>query len=286
MIGLGVRLMFGPFGKTLLTDGPLISPPLRVETGTKCNDAFWVVPPPIKYSFFRALSRSWCTKARVCQSWAPCIFGCGSGSRDHVAHYFDTCILWTHVSNLIPGFVPEIGVELFGCHYSDEAQVSLQILGVAFATQLYTFKCKFPASDLSRLAKSVWLSKPFYFQCFRKILKLRAPASPAPSRNLSPAPLAERECDSFCHEASASPVCQNSSDVIPVGLVNSSSISQAGCIDASRSRLVDDDWGEVVRAQFTVDCSVGRSFEDFSSVVPDRFDDSELELNDIDVGEL
>ena len=48
---------------------------------------------------------------------------------------------------------------------------------------------------------------------------------------------------------------------------------------------MDDDWGEVVRAQFTVDCSVGHAFEDFSSFVLDRPDDSELELNDIDVGE-
>ena len=52
-------------------------------------------------------------------------------------------------------FVPEFGVELFGCQFADETQVSLQILGVAFATQLYTFKSKHPALDLTRLAKAL-----------------------------------------------------------------------------------------------------------------------------------
>ena len=70
--------------------------------------------------------------------------------------------MWKYVSEQIPGFVPEIGVELFGSQHHDETQVSLQILGIAFATQLYTFKNKYADLDLTRLTKSLWLSKPFF----------------------------------------------------------------------------------------------------------------------------
>ena len=221
------------------------------------------------------------------QKWAPCIFGCcGVGAQDHVRHYFDDCILWNHVQDCIPEFLADMGADLFGVHLQSITGMQYQILGVAFATQLYLMKKHHMNADTKSLSRALWLSKPFYFQCFRQILKLAAPAS----RNLSSAPLvvledSSRECDSPCFEASASSVCQNFTDEFPVGLSNSSSKSQADCVDASRSRLVDDDWGEVVDAQFTVDRSVGCVFEGDRSFDSDRPDDLELELKDIDSGE-
>ena len=124
-------------------------------------------PLPIKSFFFRSLARGWTTQARMRQSWAPCVFGCcGPMGQDHVKHYFDDCTLWNYISNMVPGFVADMGPKLFGLHFTELVQVQLQVLGVAFATQIYIFKSKNPNVVLERLVRALWLSRPFYRQFF------------------------------------------------------------------------------------------------------------------------
>ena len=104
------------------------------------------------------------------QVWAPCVFGC-CDVQDHVRHYFDECILWNCVSDTISEFVADIGPRLFGLHLSEPRQILFQILGVAFATQLFVFKSKYPHADNGRLISSLWLSKLFYAPFRHNILK-------------------------------------------------------------------------------------------------------------------
>ena len=92
-------------------------------------------------------------------------------SQDHVRHYFDDCILWNHISDMVPGFVADMGPKLFGLHFTELVQVQLQVLGVAIATQIYIFKSKNPNVVLERLVRALWLSRPFYTQFLRKIRK-------------------------------------------------------------------------------------------------------------------
>ena len=99
------------------------------------------------------------------------------------------------MSDMVPGLVADMGPKLFGIHFPDFSQMQLQILGVAYAAQLYVFKSKNPNAALDSLAKSLWLSRPFYAQFLRQIRRNVSSSAVLSSGALAPSPCPHRDSD-------------------------------------------------------------------------------------------
>mmetsp|Transcript_11678 Transcript_11678/g.19366 ORF Transcript_11678/g.19366 Transcript_11678/m.19366 type:complete len:98 (+) Transcript_11678:3-296(+) len=85
-----------------------------------------------------------------------------------MGHYLDDCILWAVVANIIPEFSAHFFVPaLLGL----QPFAPIQLLGVAFASQLFNFVRHHPLmkSELDQAARAVWRSNEWYERSLTQI---------------------------------------------------------------------------------------------------------------------